>query len=81
MYCKSYIEKEILMIFINLRKHVSKKLKTIRISKGYSICKLAQTSNVSKCTIYNIEKAKLNTKLSTLEKLAKTLNCKVKDFF
>ena len=59
-------------------------LKDIRTKKNLSRRELALMSGVNEQTIVSLETGKNNprfAKLDTLIKLAKALNCKVKNFF
>ena len=61
---------------------LGKNLKVIREKKGYSKRYLAKISGISRKTIEIIEnKDSSNTKLSTVESLAKALEVKTKELF
>jgi len=57
------------------------RLKEIRLSKGYSQEGLADHSGISYSQLNNIEKGKLNTSLTTVFILSKTLQMHVKELF
>lgn len=57
------------------------KLKVIRLAKGYSQEGLANESGLSYSQLNNIEKGKLNTSLTTVFILCKTLHIHVRDLF
>lgn len=55
------------------------KFKNKRLSKGWSIRKLALKSNVCKATVINIEKGKHKTEEYTLAKLSEALEANIED--
>lgn len=62
-------------------KQLGHKLKKIREKEELSINELAQKSGVSNSTIYKIECGEINTRTSTILKLARVLERKAGDFF
>lgn len=56
-------------------------LKRIRTSRGLSVSELAKRSGVSKNTICNIEHDRVSPTLATLEQIADSLDCSIKDLF
>jgi transcriptional regulator with XRE-family HTH domain len=58
-----------------------KNLRGIRNSKGLSMEKLAQTAGLEYSQISDIELGKINTTISTVNLLAKTLGVATKDLF
>lgn len=60
-------------------KSVGEKLKQIRVSKNLSQSMLANDVNIPKNQIGRIERAEINTTLTTLYKICKVLGIKVKD--
>jgi transcriptional regulator with XRE-family HTH domain len=63
---------------MKLQKKVGQKIKKIRQEKDMSQQKLSELSDVERKYISNIEQGKVNLTLSTLERLADSLNKKVK---
>ena len=63
---------------MKLQKEIGQKIKTIRQEKEMSQQKLSDLSDVEQKYISNIEKGKVNLTLSTLERLAESLDKKVK---
>lgn len=58
-----------------------KNLRAIRNAKGLSMEKLAQLAGLEYSQISDIELGKINTTISTVHLLAKTLNVATKDLF
>lgn len=56
-------------------------IRSIRLSKGLSLRKLALLADVSNSTLSDIENSKTNASVSTLKKLADALKCNQSDFF
>lgn len=57
-------------------------IRTLREKSGMTQEELAKKANVNRPLLNQLETGKLtNTSTHTLEKLAKALNCKVRDFF
>lgn len=57
-------------------------IKTLREKSGMTQEELAKKANVNRSLLNQLETGKLtNTSTNTLEKLAKALNCDVRDFF
>jgi transcriptional regulator with XRE-family HTH domain len=63
---------------MKLQKKVGQKIKKIRQEKEMSQKQLSDLSEVERKYISNIEQGKVNLTLSTLERLADSLNKKVK---
>jgi transcriptional regulator with XRE-family HTH domain len=63
---------------MKLQKKVGQKIKKIRQEKEMSQKQLSELSEVERKYISNIELGKVNLTLSTLERLADSLNKKVK---
>lgn len=62
-------------------KQLGHKLKKIREKEELSVNELAQKSGVSNSTIYKIECGEINTRTSTIIKLARALEYKVSEIF
>ncbi len=56
-------------------------LKKIRLTKGFSQDEIAFNSELSTNQIGRIERGEINTSLSTIYEIAKTLNLNVKELF
>jgi DNA adenine methylase len=63
---------------MKLQEEIGQKIKEIRQKKEMSQQKLSDLSDVEQKYISNIEKGKVNLTLSTLERLAESLDKKVK---
>jgi transcriptional regulator with XRE-family HTH domain len=63
---------------MKLQKEIGQKIKKIRQGKDMSQQKLSELSEVERKYISNIEQGKVNLTLSTLERLADSLDKKVK---
>ena len=57
------------------------KLKILRATKGLKQRELAKKAKVDRSYISQIETGKVNPSLSILERIAKALDCNLKDFF
>ena len=72
----------ILLLQYIMSNDITRNLKKLRESKGFSQEKLARLSDVANNTIVKIEAGKnQNPTLDTLEKIAKALDLKIADFF
>ncbi|HUT86303.1 MAG TPA: helix-turn-helix transcriptional regulator [Elusimicrobiales bacterium] len=60
-------------------KILSNKIRTLRKKRKITLEKLAYENNISKGNLSDIENCKKSPGLNTLIKIAKGLNCKVKD--
>ncbi len=60
---------------------VGKKITKFRKDKGYTVQKLADECDMEKSNLIPIEKGRINTTLSTLNKLSKALNVELREFF
>jgi transcriptional regulator with XRE-family HTH domain len=58
-----------------------KHLRSVRLSKGFTMEKLAQTAGIEYSQISDIELGKINTTISTVSLLAKTLAISPKELF
>ena len=56
-------------------------IRSIRMSKGLSLRKLALLADVSNSTLSDIENSKTNASVGTLKKLADAMKCNQSDFF
>ncbi|MDR1747704.1 MAG: helix-turn-helix domain-containing protein [Spirochaetaceae bacterium] len=57
------------------------KIRTIRLEKGISIVKLANSAGISHSHLYYIETKKIIPSIETLSKIAEGLGVTMKDFF
>ena len=62
-------------------KKFGKNLKRIRLEKGLSQDDIAFESEISTNQVGRIERGEINTSLSTLYEIAKTLNIPIKELF
>jgi transcriptional regulator with XRE-family HTH domain len=66
---------------MDLKEKFGNKIKLLREQKKYSIEYLANTANIDRTYISDIEKGKRNVSLLVIEKLAKALGTNIKDLF
>jgi transcriptional regulator with XRE-family HTH domain len=66
---------------MDIRRKFGKKVKLMRIAKGWSQEKLAQNADLDRTYIPSIEKGERNVSISVMEKLALAFNISIKDFF
>jgi len=66
---------------MDIKQKIGKKLKELRLAKGFSQEKLALDADLDRTYIPSIEKGERNISITVLEKLAKALNISIKDFF
>jgi len=66
---------------MDIKKKFGKKIKQLRIEKGWSQEKLALTADIDRTYIPSIEKGERNVSISIIEKLAKALNIEIKELF
>ena len=66
---------------MNIKQRFGKKLKELRTEKGLSQEQLANDAGIDRTYLPGIEKGERNVSLEIIEKLAKALKVKVKDFF
>ena len=66
---------------MDIKKQFGKKVKLLRIEKGWSQEKLALTADLDRTYIPSIEKGERNVSIEVIYKLAKALNIDVIDFF
>lgn len=74
----------IILIYLctmNLKEKFGKKIKLLREQKKYSIEYLANTANIDRTYISDIEKGKRNVSLLIIEKLANALEVNIKELF
>ena len=64
-----------------IKKHIAKKVKSLRLEKGISQEKLAEFTNLSREHISCIERAKNLATIETLFNFAKFFEINIKDFF
>lgn len=60
---------------------LNERLKDVRVSKGLSVYKLSQLSDVSTTYIHEIEKGKKQPTVEVLSKLCQAMNVELADFF
>ena len=60
---------------------LGKRIREIRLSKGYKQSELADLLNMERSNLTRIESGKQNPKEENLEKLASILDVEIKDFF
>lgn len=65
----------------NINKKVGERIRYYRGKKGWSQEKLALEAELHRAYIGQIERGDKNIGLQNLEKIAKTLNIEIKDFF
>lgn len=58
-----------------------KRIKQLRLERGYSVVELSKRSKVSETQIRNIEAGKCVTTVLTISKLSKGLGIRIKDIF
>ncbi len=66
---------------MDLKEKFGKKIKLLREQKMYSIEYLANTANIDRTYISDIEKGKRNVSLLIIEKLANALEVNIKELF
>ena len=66
---------------MDIKKKFGKKVKELRIEKGWSQEKLALHSDLDRTYIPGIEKGERNVSITVAEKIAKALECKIIDLF
>ncbi|RPI16398.1 MAG: XRE family transcriptional regulator [Ignavibacteriae bacterium] len=66
---------------MDIKKNFGKKLKQLRLEKGYSQEKLANLAELDRTYIPSIEKGDRNVSITVIEKLAMALNIKISKFF
>jgi transcriptional regulator with XRE-family HTH domain len=59
---------------MDIKKRFGKKVKTLRIEKGWSQEKLALTADLDRTYVPSIEAGRRNVSIVVIEKLAKALN-------
>jgi transcriptional regulator with XRE-family HTH domain len=67
------------MSISNINKRTGARIRKLRKKKGWSQEKLALEANLHRAYIGQIERGEKNIGLKNLEKIAKTLNIKLKD--
>ena len=60
---------------------VHKRIRQLRIEKGFSILKLSVESGISRSHLFYIESKRISPSLETLYKIAMALNVELIDFF
>jgi transcriptional regulator with XRE-family HTH domain len=60
---------------------LAKRIKRLRVRQGITLEKLAYENDLSKGNLSDIENAKRSPSLSSLLKIARGLDCRVKDLF
>lgn len=66
---------------MDIKKKFGKKVKLLRIEKGWSQEKLALTADLDRTYIPSIEKGERNVSITVIEKIAKAFKIEVKDLF
>jgi transcriptional regulator with XRE-family HTH domain len=66
---------------VDIKKKIGKNLKKFRLERGISQEKLANIAQLDRTYIHSIEKGERNVSVVVLEKLAKSLNISIIDFF
>ena len=66
---------------MDIKKKFGKKVKLLRIEKGWSQEKLALTADLDRTYIPSIEKGERNVSITVVEKLANALNVKISELF
>lgn len=65
----------------NIKVNFGKRVKQLRLSKGYSQEKLAEISNLDRTYILSIEAGKRNVSLEIINKLAKAFEIEIHKLF
>jgi len=65
----------------NIKVNFGKRVKQLRLSKGYSQEKLAEISNLDRTYILGIEAGKRNVSLEIINKLAKAFEIEIHKLF
>jgi len=67
--------------YVNYQVALGQHIRTIRIAKDLSIRKLAISAEIEHHQLINIEKGRVDMRLSTLVKIAKALNIEISYLF
>jgi len=62
-----------------IKKAIGQRIKSLRGQKGLTIEKLAYENGLAKGNLSEIEKGKIDTRISTLERIAKGLEINLKE--
>ncbi len=66
---------------MDIKKKFGKKIKALRVEKGWSQEKLALTADLDRTYIPSIEKGERNVSITVIEKIAKAFSIKIKTLF
>jgi len=66
---------------MDIRKKFGKKVKLLRIEKGWSQEKLALNADLDRTYIPSIEKGERNVSITVIEKIAKAFKTNIKNLF
>jgi transcriptional regulator with XRE-family HTH domain len=66
---------------MDIKKKFGKKVKLLRLEKGWSQEKLALTADLDRTYIPGIEKGERNVSITVIEKIAKALKTNIKNLF
>ena len=66
---------------MNIKEVFGKRLKSLRLEKGWSQEKLALEAGIDRTYLPGIEKGERNESITVIEKLSIALNIELKDFF
>jgi transcriptional regulator with XRE-family HTH domain len=66
---------------MDIKKKFGKKVKHLRIEKGWSQEKLALNADLDRTYIPSIEKGERNVSITVIEKIAKALKTNIKNLF
>jgi transcriptional regulator with XRE-family HTH domain len=66
---------------MEIKKKFGKRVKTLRIEKGWSQEKLALNADLDRTYITSIEKGERNVSITVIEKIAKALKINIKTLF
>lgn len=66
---------------MDIKKKFGKKVKLLRIERGWSQEKLALSADLDRTYIPSIEKGERNVSITVVEKIAKALNINVSELF
>lgn len=64
-----------------LKSKMGERIRSLREQKGMSIRQFALLADMEHPQLINIEKGRIDLKLSTLNKIAKGLGCSIREFF
>lgn len=64
-----------------LKEHIAKRIRTLRLSKGFTQESLAEKANLSHNYLYRIENKLVNAKLDSIQKIMTALDVSPSQFF